>query len=60
MPLEAGLLAQRIAVIAGPGGEPRIVALEEGAPLPEGGVAALVVPLHTADGEALARLLLRR
>jgi hypothetical protein len=55
-----GLLAQRIAVIAGPGGEPRIVALEANAAVPAGGIAAIVVPLQAGDGEALARLLLRR
>jgi hypothetical protein len=56
-PAASGLLSQRVAVIAGPNGEARIVALEGLATVPEGAIAAIVVPLAAADGEALARLL---
>jgi hypothetical protein len=52
----AGLLAQRVAVIVGPGGEARLVRLE-GDAVPEGAIVVVVVPLAPADGERLARLL---
>lgn len=52
----AGLLAQRVAVIAGPDGEARLVRLT-GDAVPEGAILAVVVPLAPSDGERLARLL---
>lgn len=56
-PALAGLLSQRVAVIADENGGARIVALPELASLPEGAVAAILVPLSPADGEPLARML---
>ncbi|APR81295.1 Hypothetical protein A7982_06642 [Minicystis rosea] len=56
----SALLAQRVAVVAAPDGSARLVALEDLASLPEGAVAAIVVPLAGADGERLARLLASR
>jgi hypothetical protein len=50
-------VSQRVAVIAGPNGEARLVALEGLAAMPEGAIAAIVVPLAAADSEPLARLL---
>jgi hypothetical protein len=57
--LEGGLLAQKVVILVGPGGELRIVAAEGLASLPEGAIAAIVVPLVMRDGESLARLLRR-
>jgi hypothetical protein len=53
----SGLLAQRVAVVAGPDGEARILTMEGLTSLPEGAIAAIVVPLAGGDGEPLARLL---
>jgi hypothetical protein len=43
-------------VIADGEGRARIVALPDPASLPAGAIAAILVPLATADGEALARI----
>jgi hypothetical protein len=54
------LLAQRVAVVAGPDGVARVVSLDDAAKLPEGAIAAILVPLAATDGAPLARLVARR
>ena len=56
-PPPSGLLAQRVAVVAGLDGEVRLVPLDGLASLPKGAIAAIVVPLAAGDGAPLARLL---
>jgi 2-oxoglutarate dehydrogenase E2 component (dihydrolipoamide succinyltransferase) len=56
----SGLLAQRVAVVAGPDGAARLTLLEEGMPVPAGAIVAVMVPLVAAEGEPLARLLAGR
>jgi hypothetical protein len=56
-PAPGGLVAQRIVIVSGPGGEARILAADGLASLPPGAIPAIVVPLVATDGEPLARLL---
>jgi hypothetical protein len=51
------LMAQRVAVLPGPGGIARVVPLEHLDSLPHGAIAAILVPLAAGDGEPLADLL---
>lgn len=51
------LPAVRVAVVAGAGGEARLVPLGEGDAPPVGSALAILVPLSEGDGSAIARLL---
>jgi hypothetical protein len=53
----APLPALRVAVVPGPSGEARVVALAEGDAPPLGSAVAILVPLTEGDGSAVARLL---